>query len=159
VGAGPGGLAAGRGGDERGLERLRRAADLDLDAVPAAYEVAHSFLVGAGRFEDAEEWDGIARAYAELQAGAEAERATLTGDETVVPHGLPDATVEAVAAHVRGDKRVKRAFLAHRKLALLDDHDPQWILAVEQRSRHLRFERSNAAARPGARPGGRTRPW
>lgn len=129
-------------GDDRGLQRLRQAAEFEPEAVFPATRRAQEFLVREGRFDEADSWRRYAEGYAQVRAAADEERVTVRRSDEVVEHGLPPELVDKVVAALEPFK-LKRAYLARRHLRQLHDHDPQWILAVERRG----LERKRALQR------------
>ena len=148
--------------DKHGVERLRRAADLDPDAVFSAHELAHRFLVRAGRFEEAEDWNDYAAAYAAVRILADRERAVVRRSDEVMQHGLPeDVLVRVVEAlkpvrlkrgvprsqEVRAARRPRPAVdPRHRSAATLLDAEDQRGRAGARR--YLRSARAGVG-RPG----------
>ncbi len=128
------GLVLADRGDADALAWLERAAWSAADAIVPATNCAIALLVKLGRVHDAERLaDQAVARLAELD-GDRVRRATCTADETFVPHGLCEATVEHVTRVLKGYDSVYAAFLARRTIAS-PDPAPAYVLVLERRRR------------------------
>lgn len=109
------------------LEVLLERPGWVLQAVPVATALAREL----GRTEDIRRYEAKADEEAERLDAAQRERASVEGGDQVAPHGLPDDAVEAISESVRSHRKVKRAWLARKKLEHFPDDDPVFIVGIE----------------------------
>ena len=134
-------------GDESGLAHLGAAiAASPLAAVPAA-ESAYGYLAGAGRHEEAAPYR--ARFNSELDAldAADAERRDLTRSDALQPHGLPAAELAELRGALARVEGVAHAYVARKRVAVLADDAPLYVVGVVRATSWWRPERSDADAR------------
>jgi Zn-dependent protease with chaperone function len=114
--------------EDRGLEHLERAMDLDPETVLGACECAYGFLRAHERDEEAEPYLRRAQRRAdELEAGhAERLNVGLRGD--FEPHALPPEEVERLREALSGFKKIKRAYVVRKRMRHLDDEYPMHVL-------------------------------
>jgi Zn-dependent protease with chaperone function len=119
--------------DETGLRHLERAMELDVDATPAACELAAEFLDRHGRGADAGVFRGRIDAFESTMLHAQGERdvENLSGDDRFLPHGLDEAGARTVAAQLATVTGLKRALLV-RKAVTARPEVPCFVLAIER---------------------------
>jgi Zn-dependent protease with chaperone function len=127
-------------GDDRGLDSLARAADLDVHATPDAAEHAIAFLIDSGRLEEVDRWRARAQEYGMRAAVASEERMRLRPTDQVEPHGLPPETVDLIRQELVGLSRIRRAYLVRKHCSEFSE-EPVWIVGIALRSSHLRLQR------------------
>jgi hypothetical protein len=106
--------------------------ELDVDATPAACELAAEFLERHGRGADAGVFRGRINAYESTMLHAQGERSVenLGGDDRFLPHGLDEAGARTVAGQLATVAGLKRALLV-RKAVTARPEMPCFVLAVE----------------------------
>jgi Zn-dependent protease with chaperone function len=127
-------------GDERGLDSLARAVELDVHATPDAGETAIAFLVDRGRRDEIDAWRARLDEYGRRVARAGAERSRLRPDDEVEPHGLADDVVELIRSDLADLREVRRAYLVRKRCLEFDD-DSLWVIGLQLRSRPFRLRR------------------
>jgi Zn-dependent protease with chaperone function len=133
-------------GDDAGLGHLDAAiASSPLLAVPAA-ERAYEYLAGAGRHDSAAPYR--ARLNRELDAldTAFAERRDLTRSDELQPHGLPPAQLAELRGALARIEGVAHAYVARKRVAVLADDAPLYVVGVRRATTWWRPERSDADA-------------
>ncbi len=131
-------------GDDAGLAHLDAAiAASPIVAVPAA-ECAYRHLAGAGRHAEAAPYR--ARLNRELDAldAADAERRNLSRDDALQPHGLPPAELAELRGALARIEGVAHAYVARKRLAVLADDAPLYVVGVVRATAWWRPERSDA---------------
>jgi Zn-dependent protease with chaperone function len=127
--------------DDRGLESLTRAAELDVHATPGAAEAAIQFLIDSDRLEEADAWRVQAGEYALRAAVASDERSRLRPTDRVEPHGLPAETVDLIRQELVSLSRIRRAYLVRKQCSEFSDEEPLWVVGITTRSRPFRLQR------------------
>jgi tetratricopeptide (TPR) repeat protein len=133
-------------GEDAGLAHLDAAiASSPLAAVPAA-ERAYGYLAGAGRHHDAASYR--ARLNRELDAldTAVAERRDLTRSDELQPHGLPAADLAELRGALARTEGVAHAYVARKRVAVLADDAPLYVVGIVRATAWWRPERSDADA-------------
>lgn len=116
--------------DEAGLEPLEQAIELEPAHRHHAFELVRSFFERTGRTEEAR------RLYEEMEAqdaqmeAAGKERSKLTNQDVHEPHGLTSDRVGDLAAQLATTPRVRRAWLARKKLTHFTGL-PLYILVID----------------------------
>jgi hypothetical protein len=122
------------------VAHVRRAIALDADAELPGAQLVASFHLARGENELATPWIAHAEALDSQRERALAERREMLATDALLPHDLPDAEVEALVAPVRGHPRVRRAYLARKRLEHFPDRDPVYVVAVEARRAWWKLE-------------------
>jgi Zn-dependent protease with chaperone function len=118
-------------GDEAGLRELDAAMAADPDCILSACELAAGFLAECGEREAAERYRSRANAHLDVLHAAGEERRDVGRGDSVRAHDLAAPIVDILAEQLGGFPKVKRAYLARRVLAHLDDEYPSYVLGVE----------------------------
>lgn len=131
-------------GDDAGLTHLDTAiASSPIAAVPAA-DAAYGYLAGAGRHTEAARYR--ARLNQELDAldAADVERRGLTRDDALQPHGLPPAELAELRSTLARIEGVAHAYVARKRVAVLADDAPLYVVGIVRATAWWRPERSDA---------------
>jgi len=120
-----------RRGDDTGPSHLDAAMAADGNAVLHACEVAAEFLVQQGREAEAERYRLRAGERLDLLDQAVHERKRVKGDQELTAPALAPSFVADLGRRLAATGRIKRAYLARRKLEHLDDEHPSYVLALE----------------------------
>jgi Zn-dependent protease with chaperone function len=127
-------------GHPDGVEHVRRAIALDADAELPGAQLVASFHLARGENELATPWIARAEALDARRERALAERNEMRATDALLPHALADAEVDALVAPVRAHPRVRRAYLARKRLEHFPERDPVYVLAVVPRSAWWKLE-------------------
>ncbi|HYG68032.1 MAG TPA: M48 family metallopeptidase, partial [Anaeromyxobacteraceae bacterium] len=133
--------------DAAGLPHLEHAMSLDADATLPAARLIAGYYLSEGRTADAAPWIERARSIEAVQEAADAERAEVSATDAVEPHELEQENVERFAAPLRGHPRVKKAWLARKKLAHFPDQARVYVVGVKLKGTWYRLERSDTRAK------------
>ncbi|BDG04196.1 M48 family metallopeptidase [Anaeromyxobacter oryzae] len=133
--------------DAAGLPHLDRAMALDEGATLPAAQLIAGYHLAEGRTADAAPWIERVRSIEAAEAVAEAERAQVRAGDLVEPHGLGREDVEKFAAALRGHPRVKKAWLARKKLVHFPERARVYVVGVTRRGAWYRLESSGAQAK------------
>ena len=128
-------------GEERGLDSLAQAVELDVHGTADAAEAAVAFLVDRGRLDEVDGWRARADEYAQRVARAGEERARLIPTDEVEPHGLSAELVELIRAELAAMRTVRCAYLARKRCAEFNDDEPLWVVGVRLRLRGFKLQR------------------
>jgi Zn-dependent protease with chaperone function len=127
-------------GEADGAAHVRHAMALDPDAELPGAQLLASFHLSRGENDLATPWIARAEALGDARERAVAERSEMRATDDVIPHALPPGEVAALVAPVRAHPRVKRAYLARKRLRHFPDRDPVYVLAVVPRSTWFKLE-------------------
>lgn len=119
-------------GEREGLALLDRTMAIDPEATSAACERAHAFLQERKETRAAEAYADRWRDRVKMEALRAQQLQNFSAKDSVVAHGLDDATVAAVRARLAGDARrfIARACLARRVIPA-DGSVVQLVMGVE----------------------------
>ena len=113
-------------GDEAGLEHFERAIALEHEATAPAAQLAESFLLQRQRTDEASQWRERGLQYEDKLAHAQAERAALAPNDTLLPHQLPSGEIEKLREHFARFEAVQEIYIARKDV----QHFPDWPLFV-----------------------------
>ena len=128
-------------GDERGLESLARAVELDVHGTPESAVAAIDFLIDRHRLDEVDTWRVRAREYAVRAAIAGEERSRLRPTDQVEPHGLPPEAVDQIREELVGLRRIRRAYIVRKRCSEFAEEEPLWVLGIAFRPRRFRPRR------------------
>jgi Zn-dependent protease with chaperone function len=117
-------------GDEDGLHWLDEAMERDPTAVPSACYLAVGFLKGRDRDEEAERYVARAEQQLEVLLAAAEEREGISVDDELEAAGLPDEVLDAVRQAVGWRNEIAEAYLVRKRVELLRDSHPFFVLAI-----------------------------
>jgi hypothetical protein len=120
-------------GDESGIAHLEAAMTLDRDAVLPACELVARYLEEQGRSSHAATYRSRMDEHMTLLTEAHREREVIDGDEGLEPHGLAPELVERVVVELRRCEQVACAYLVRKRMRVLDDEHPVYLLVVVPR--------------------------
>ena len=118
--------------DESGFALLRRAGELDGDAIKPAAEIAYRYLMDRGRGDDAQPWQDAWTERENVEQAARAERAEFGIDDDYGPHALDAEQAAAVARSLAAFSFVESAWLVRKQVHHLP-HWPAELLLVKPR--------------------------
>lgn len=133
------------GQDAAGLPHLERAMALDEEATLPASRLIAGYHLAVGRTAEAAPWIERVRSLEATQQAAAAEREHVLAGDPVEPHGLEREDVEKIAAALRQHPRVKKAWLARKKLVHFPEQARVYVVGVRRGGTWYRLE---GAARP-----------
>ncbi len=103
--------------DDAGRAAIERAMAQDESAIAPGSEALRDYYARAGRTEDARAWHEKLVERAILEESARRERNTIKANEKFEPHGLDDATIEALRAQLRTiEPAIRRAYLVKKRV-------------------------------------------
>lgn len=133
--------------DAAGLPHLERAMALDQEATLPASRLIAGYYLAEGRTAEAAPWIERARSIQAVEEAAQAERAQVRAGDVVEPHGLERKDVERFAAALRGHPRVRKAWLARKKLVHSPEQGRVYVVGVARKGTWYRLEGRGAQAR------------
>lgn len=116
-------------GDTTGIQYLNRAVASDPASVFPVCQKIYRHLREQGRDEEASRCFHRAEELGELLRKAEKECAAVSPADTLLPHGLDEATVVRVREELAGCRGIQAAYLVRRSVACLP-HRPFYVLGV-----------------------------
>ena len=134
-------------GDAEGVPHVERAVALDGDAELPGAQLLASHHLSLGRNDLASRWIARADRLADAHRAAAQEREGMLATDEVDAHGLAAEAAAAFVAPLRGHPRVKRLFLARKRLRHLPDRAPVFVVAAALRRPFLRLTRAGDDAK------------
>lgn len=119
-------------GDERGVEYLRRAMELDPAATVGACRTLRGWHAARGEVEQARDYDARAQEREEAQERAAYERRDLTDTVELDPPNLPERLREAISSAAAHHPRLADVYVARQRVRWLPD-EPQYLVALRMR--------------------------
>jgi hypothetical protein len=119
--------------DAAGLEHLRRACELDLEAIEPASRLGYAWAQDRGRSEDAADFERRFDADQDERRRAAQERGDFTKDDQLEPHGLDEQAVNMLILEVARIGWVADIYLARKRVLLRPDW-PCYILGFTTRT-------------------------
>jgi len=116
--------------EEAALPMLEQAMQIDPSAVPHGCRLIAEHLAATGRGEAATPYLERAGASERLLEAAAAERQLYAGDK-LEPHRLDDAALAPIREFLRTQPRVRRAWLARKRLEHLPEVDPYFVVLID----------------------------
>lgn len=116
-------------GDDMGLRELEQAMQADASLVLTACQTAMDFLRGRGRNEEADAYKRRFAEFVEMLGDASEERASVSIDDELEPHGLPREVIWRLRERV-AEYDVAEAYLARKRVEHLGDPYPLFVLVV-----------------------------
>jgi len=115
-------------GDDTQLPLLEQLLAKDPQGLPSACNHAIAFFHKYNRKDEAKAWEDRLTAWEyERQAGAE-EREIVLATDNYLPHGLPEATVKAIAEHCAKHKSLHSVYIAQKKVTYLPEY-PAYLVS------------------------------
>lgn len=109
--------------DDAGRAAIERAMALDENAIASGSEALRDYFARVGRTEEAERWHQSLVERATLEEAARRERGTIKANEKFEPHGLDDASIEALRTQLRSiEPAIRRAYLVKKRVLHLPQH-------------------------------------
>ena len=127
-------------GDERGLESLARAVELDVHGTPESAVAAIDFLIDRHRLDEVDTWrvraPGIRGA-----SGDRGRRALAAAPDDRRPHGLPAEAVDQIREELVGLRKIRRAYIVRKRCSSSPRKSQLWVLGIAFRPRRFRPRR------------------
>lgn len=117
-------------GDEKGIEHLKKAIQLEPESEISACEQIFRFLLSRGREEEAKVYLDRAEQLYEIYDAATKERETVTDRDRFELHSMPPEAVERVSEVVSWNDEIKAAYLVRKQVKHLPEH-PCHVLCLE----------------------------
>lgn len=133
--------------DDGGVAHVERAMELDPDAELPGAQLLASHYLSQGRNDRAARFIARAEVLAELHGRAAAERQGMAATDPIDPHGLSPEDVAALVATLRSHPKVKKVFLARKRLRHFPDRAPVFVAGVVARRPWHRIVSSDFEAR------------
>jgi Zn-dependent protease with chaperone function len=116
--------------DDAGLTHLERAMEADPEAVLPACETAFFYLKEQGLDEEAERFRARGEKQLDTFARASEERGSVTAEDRLLPHELPNDVVENLRSQLARYEEVDRAYLVRKDLRHLADEYPLYVVGI-----------------------------
>jgi len=118
-----------RQADEAGIAHLERAASLEQDLLIPACQILFQHFNAQGQTEQAERYRERANQYYAKLEAAQPERATIRSPKELISHQADPAEVKRLCEQLSQLPRVKKAYLAQKRLKLFPEK-PLYVLGV-----------------------------
>lgn len=117
--------------DEAGIQLITRAMQGDGKATLAGCELIYNFLIRQNRPQEAFSYLEKATQRIQLEQLAQAERDSLSQNDTFLPPGLTIAQRQPIVEQLKAQKGIKRAYLVRKQVQYLPEH-PLYVVGIER---------------------------
>lgn len=116
-------------GNAEGVRHLEKAMNQDIDAVMPGCRRIFEFYQDQNQPEEAERYRGRAQQHYEEMQLAQEERQSFTLSDELVPHTATSEQVRTLLHYLRGNPKIKAAYLAQKRVQHFPDY-PYFVLGI-----------------------------